>query len=248
MQAGSDVKGKSQKLAPPARMAYYPSMAKPLSGMEQAFAHAYVKDPNPTRAARAAGYAVPKVAGWRAVRRPHVMAYVKELSKQARKKVRIKQVNAEVISPVHPVIPQVPLPEAESAVASRAEVLAMATNVVRARAGDYLMPTMSPAGLPTVLTDVKALMNAPVGVVADVSKDESGDVRLRLGDPLKAGKLLLDDHNRARSDEDPMARPRVVMNTILFRGSEQDRDELRKLALRMAKISPNGGGPDGDGR
>ncbi len=217
---------------------------KPLTPKERAFAHAYLEDPNASSAARKAGYGAAHVAGHRALKRPRVVAYIQTLADKARAKVQVKDAK-HVKAEVMPVSMHL---AAQNAVASRAEVLAMATNVVRLHDAKTVgsLYKLTEGADPTLVADAAAIAALPLSAVRGLSHDAAGDLDLKLADPMVAAKILLDDHNRARSDEDPMARPRVVMNTIVFNGSDKDREDLDKLALRMAQISPDKGGGDGN--
>jgi hypothetical protein len=145
------------------------------------------------------------------------------------------------------------LPDAAPAIATRAEVLAVCTNTMRGasvvgtkKVSELYSLTSAPDGAQTLVSNAKAIAELPMSAIKEMSHDEAGDLKIKYADPMVAARVLLDDHNRAKELSDPMERPRIVMNTILFGGSERDKADLRRLALRIAQLAPEGGG-NGDG-
>lgn len=180
-----------------------------LSVQERAFAAAWVADPerNGAAAARKAKYADAKGAACRLLKRPHVRAFLRELEAEARKHVKVKRgkvVDVEVLPPAYPLptrsLPPAHIEKAENAaIASRSEVLAMATNVIRThesrKLGDLF--SLTEGRSPTLVSNAKAISELPLSAVKGLKHDAAGDLELKLADPLAAGRLLLDDHSRA---------------------------------------------------
>ena len=181
---------------------------RPLTRLERKFATSLVADPERSvaRAAKAGGYRDRK-EGYRALQRPHVQRYIQALEEKARRGVKIRPVRAEVV-------PMVPTKEVRAvttamatdmaseqhAIASRAEILAMATNVVRThesrRLGDLYKLTDGPD--PTLVADAAKMAELPLAAVKGLRHDHAGDLELKLADPLAAARLILDDHHRAQ--------------------------------------------------
>jgi hypothetical protein len=229
-----------------------------LTPKERAFAAAYVKDParNATQAAREAGYGTPRVEGPRAIKRVHVQAQVANLEAEARKRLKVKRppkrVEVEVLPPSEAVLSHVETGQhaEQHAIASRAEVLGMCTNLVRAhesrKVGDLFVPVEGASAGGNMVMDATKVAELPLSMVGGLSHDHAGDLELKLRDPLAAGKILLDDHYREHGDEDPMAGPRQIVNILMLQGSNKDREAFDAMARRMADLGQNGGG-DGDG-
>jgi len=180
---------------------------------ERLWAAHFVTDParNATEAARQAGYAHPKIEGHRLRGRPRVKAMVAHLEAEARKRVRVKEkpppkrVQVEVLPPLKPgqhhVSRGVSLARLEEhAVATQAEALGVATNIIRTHESRKLGDVMTKSG-GTLVANTEALAEFPLTAIKGWKHDHAGDLELKLADPLAAARLILEDARRAREGE-----------------------------------------------
>jgi len=177
---------------------------RPLTAKERAFTAAYVADPgrNASAAARNAGYSDARKAGHLALRRPRVQAHIARLEDRARKRVTARVIEPEVLAPMPtPNANLVPTAAEESAVASRSEALAVATNIIRThetrKVGD-IFRVSGEGESATLVANAEKIGELPLTAVKGLKHDHAGDLELKLADPLAAGRLILDDHHRAQ--------------------------------------------------